>query len=416
MRLLLLAFGLALGFSPASAQSTPGSQPRMSPIVTWDPDPGVRPPTQRQLTPAELKAARSRAERVYDLLKAAPIFSQPAKHATLATAWPTVWDGAVREQLIVYWSAPQDVKQRPDGSLWPKTGGAHLLAWFEANKPPTPPMLEDPATRGNFTRGLVAEDPLQGMFAEPRTFGQIGGGTLYNSMLVFTKDGRSVLEPAPAGVLLEGEIERVKRLIAGMDRNAKSSLEQLEASMTPQAKAERRAKRADRWKTQFRNPTTLTGELDAADKSDESDYQRQKERFTAPAVRDPQSVSWGPRLALEALEKRLASLDAAGRQAGACGRMDPAFAVHNGVRFEPATSGGAGCVPMVRIRRGLVDLKRPAEIQLFTVWIVERPCGELWVGKPSLQSDNCDQVVPLFRQLDWAALRTVLGWQGQPAP
>ncbi len=101
MRLHLLAFGIALGFSPASAQSTSGSPPRMSPIVTWDPDPDVRPPTQRQLTPAELKAARSRAERVYDLLKAAPVFSQPAKHATLATAWPTVWDGAVRERALL---------------------------------------------------------------------------------------------------------------------------------------------------------------------------------------------------------------------------------------------------------------------------------------------------------------------------
>ena len=416
MRLHLLAFGIALGFSPASAQSTSGSPPHMSPIVTWDPDPDVRPPTQRQLTPAELKAARSRAERVYDLLKAAPVFSQPAKHATLATAWPTVWDGAVRERVTVYWSAPKDVKVRPDGSLWPKLGGAHLLAWFETNNPPTPPKLEDPATRGNFTRGLVAEDPLQGMFAEPRTFGQIGGGTLYNSMLVFTKDGRSVLEPAPVGALLEGEIERVKKLIADMDRNAESSLEQLEASMTPQAKAERRAKRADRWKTQFRNPTTLAGELDAADKSDESDYQRQKAQFSAPADRDPKGVYWGPRLALEALEKRLASLDRAGRQAGACGRMDPAFAVHNGVRFEPAGSGGAGCVPMVRIRRGLVDPKRPAEVQLLTIWIPESPCGELWVGKPSLQSNRCDQVVPLFRELDWPALRTVLGWQGQPSP
>ena len=71
---------------------------------------------------------------------------------------------------------------------------------------------------------------------------------------------------------------------------------------------------------------------------------------------------------------------------------------------------------MVRIRRGLVDPKRPAEVQLLTVWIAESPCGELWVGKPSLQSDKCDQMVPLFRQLDWGALRTVLGWQGQSPP
>jgi len=42
--------------------------------------------------------------------------------------------------------------------------------------------------------------------------------------------------------------------------------------------------------------------------------------MTPPSVRDPKSVYWGPRLALEAIEQRLASLDDAGRRGGACGR------------------------------------------------------------------------------------------------
>ena len=248
------------------------------------------------------------------------------------------------------------------------------------------------------------------MFAQPRTFGQVGGGTFYNEMLVITRDGRPVLEPAPVGPLLEGEIARFRKIITDIDRGMKSSLDQLEASMTPQAKAERRARRADRWKAQFRNPGTLESELDAADKSDESDYQPQKARLSPPATRDPKSVYWGPRLALEAIEKRLASLDATGRKGGACGRVDQAFSAENGVRFEPVGSGGAGCVPMVRIRQDLVDPTRPSEVQLLTIWMSESPCGEQWVGKPSLQSNRCDVAVPLLREMDWGAMRAAMGW------
>ena len=165
-------------------------------------------------------------------------------------------------------------------------GGAHSLLFFQTNYPPLASHLEDRAV-ARFTRTIENDGPSYEVFSQPRTFGELGGGTLYNSILVIARDGRSILEPAPLGPILAGEIARYQKLIADLDRGTKSSFEQLEASMTPQAKAERRAKRAERWKTQFRNPATLASELDAADKSDEADYQRQKERLTPPAVRDP---------------------------------------------------------------------------------------------------------------------------------
>jgi hypothetical protein len=383
----------------------------MSPIVTWDPGREIsRPPTKRPLTASELKAARARADRFYDLVKATPTFSQPAKHVTLVTAWPVVLDdGALSEHFYAYRSAPKDVTKRTDGSLWPKMGGAHSLAFFQTNYPPLASHLEDRAVP-RFTRTIENDGPAYEVFSQPRTFAELGGGTLYNSILVITWDGRSILEPAPLGPILAGEIARHQKTIADLDRVTKSSIEQLEASMTPQAKAERRAKRAERWKTQFRNPATLASELDAADKSDESDYQRQKERMTPPSVRDPKSVYWGPRLALEAIEQRLASLDDAGQRGGACGRMDQAFSPQNGSRFELAASGNAGCVPIVRVRRNLVDLKRPNEIQLLTLWLPDDPCGEQWAGKAVPQSNRCDFAVPLMRELDWTAMRAVMGW------
>jgi len=410
MHSLRLIAGIVLLSSLVLAQAPPPT-PRMSPIVTWDPDRDIsRPPTERALTAVEMKVARSRADRFYALVKVTPGFSGPTKYVTLVTAWPIVWDGAVQERFYVYWSAPRDTLERADGSLWPKMGGAHTMVYVQTNTPPLAAHLEDRATRGNFSRGFEESGRTSGVFAEPRTFGQVGGGTLYNEMLVITGDGRPALEPAPVGPLLEIEVARLTRIVADLDRGMKRSLDQLEASMTPEAKAERRARRAERWKTQYRNPDTLARELDAADKSDESDYQTQRARLSAPATRDPKSTYWGPRLALEAAEKRLASLDAAGRQGGACGRVDPAFTAENGVRFEPVGSGGAACVPMVRIRQDLVDRTRPGDVQLLTVWMSESPCGEQWVGKPSLQSNRCDVAVPLLRELDWSALRSVLGW------
>jgi hypothetical protein len=411
MQSLRLLAGILLLSGFVMAQAPPPLTPQMSPIVTWDPDRDIsRPPTQRALTAAEMKVARARADRFYELVKATPSFSRPTKYVTLVTAWPIVWDGAVRERWVAYWSDPRDSLRRTDGALWPKMGGAHVMVYFQTNTPPMADHLQDAATRGNFSRGFEENGRTSGMFAEPRTFGQIGGGTLYNEMLVITRDGRPALEPAPLGPLLESEIARLARVVGELDRGRQRSLEQLDTTMTPEAKAERRARRAERWKTQYRNPDTLARELDAADKSDELDYQTQKARLSPPVTRDPKSAYWGPRLVLETLEQRLASLDAAGRQGGACGRVDPGFSAEHGVRFEPVGTGGAGCVPMVKIREDLVDPGRPGEVQLLTVWMPESPCGEQWVGKTSRQSDRCDVAVPLLRELDWSALRNVTGW------
>jgi hypothetical protein len=411
MQSLRLFVCLLLLSSLALAQAPPPLAPQMSPIVTWDPGREIsRPPTKRPLTAAELKAARARADRFYDLVKATPSFSKPATHVTLVTAWPVVLDdGALNESFYAYRSAPADVRRRADGSLWPKLGGAHSVLFFQTNYAPLASHLEDRGV-ARFSRTIENDGPSYEVFSQPRTFGELGGGSLYNSLLAITRDGRSIVEPAPLGPVLAGEIARYQKRIADLDRGATRSLEQLEASMTPQAKLERRAKRAERWKSQFRNPATLASELDAADKSDEADYLRQKEQLTPPAVRDPKSAYWGPRLALEAIEQRLASLDAAGRKGGACGRMEPAFSPENGARFEPAASGSTGCVPIVRIRRDLVDLKRPNEVQLLTLWFRDEPCGEQWAGKAVPQSDRCDFAVPLMRELDWTAMRAVMGW------
>jgi hypothetical protein len=89
--------------------------------------------------------------------------------------------------------------------------------------------------------------------------------------------------------------------------------------------------------------------------------------------------------------------------------MDTAFRPDNGVRFEPAGSGGA-CVPMVKVRQDLVDARRPNDVQLLTVLFPESPCGEQWAGRPALKSTRCDAAVPLVRELDWGAVRALLGW------
>lgn len=395
--------------SPPAADVT---APQMSPMLTWDPFRDTsRPPTKRPLTTTELARARDRATAFFDLLKAIPIFNANATRVTLAGAWPVVDDsGAISEQIYVYWSKPGDVRRRADGSFLPKMGGAHEILFVDTNHLPGANHLEDRATRGNFSRGVENSGLPDGVFVQPRVFGQIGGGTLYATNLVLTRDGRPPLEPAPLGVLLDDEIARYRQEIAALDQGTKRSLEQLEASMTDAAKADRRARRADRWKPQYPNPDALTRELDNADKSDEADYQRQKERLTPPAMRDPKSVYWGPRLALEALEQRASSLTPEERAGGACGRLDPAFNQSQAVRYEPVATAGSSCVPMVRIRRDLVDPRRPAEVQMVNFWFSESLCGEHWAGTPSLRDTRCDAIVPFLRQFDWTAFRKTLGW------
>jgi hypothetical protein len=190
--------------------------------------------------------------------------------------------------------------------------------------------------------------------------------------------------------------------------------EQLEASTTPQAITERRARREERFrKDRSRaDAETMAREIDAAARSDEFDYRRQKERLAVPPTRHPPSVQWGPRLALEAHEQRLAALDAAGRSAAACGRADPAFAIDNQVHYELASAGSADGVPMVRLRRDLIDRKRPiTEVQLMTVWFRESRCGEALVKDMRIDPRSaCANFVPLLRETDWAAARRAIGW------
>jgi len=391
--------------------------PGLSPIVTFDPDRGMisRPPTRRPLAAAELKLARERAERMWEAVKASSSFANPKGLTTYLTSWAVIDEhGGFNQNYRAYWSEPRDVRRHKDGAYYGVMGGAHQLLYFETNFIPGDHYLVDPATRGNFSRGVANEGRIDGVFAAPRVFGEIGGGTIYQDVIVFTRDGRSALEPAPLGPLLEGEIARLRKRIADTDAGNERALAQLDASMTPQAIAERRARREERFRKDRprADAATMAREMDAAARSDEYDYQRQKERMAVPPTRDPRSVYWGPRLALEAHEQRLASLDGTGRNAAACGRVDPAFAIDNQVRYDLASAGGADCVPMVRIRRDLIDRKRPiTEVQLMIVWFRESRCGELLARDVSINPRSpCVNFVPLLREMDWTAVRRAIGW------
>lgn len=410
MRALACVVAGVLLCSVATAQRL---TPQTSPIVTFDPDrEGSRPPTARPLTPAELQLARERAVAVYDAVKATAGFRAPGELSTLMTSWATVSpQRAVEQDFTVYWSAPNDVRPRADGSLWPVLGGAHRLLYITTNRVPAASKLIDRATHGNFGRDAGRHGLAVEAFAMPRVLGQAGGGTVYADMIVFTRDGRPVLEPAPLGPLLEVEAQRLRKLVTDQEAGFAASLRELEASMRPPAIAARRAKRAERWKAETRDPMALAQRLDAAERTDESDYARQKERMSAPAQRDPKSVWWGPRLALEAVQARLAALDPAGRAAPACGRVDAAYSSGNEVRFEPAAGAPPECVPMVQVRPDLLDTKRPtSEVQFFTVWSRENLCGVPFATGQPPQRGTCENVVPLLREIDWAAVRRALGW------
>jgi hypothetical protein len=410
VKALTLLSGLTLLCGLAAAQ---GAAPQMSPIVTFDPDgERGRPPTARALSAAELALARTRAAAVYDAVKVTPGFREAREHSTLVTSWATVAPGrAVEQDFTVYWSAPKDVRPRADGSLWPLLGGAHRMLYLTTNRVPAASKLVDRATRGNFGRDAASHGLPVEAFAMPRVLGEAGGGTVYADMIVFTRDGRSALEPAPLGPLLDAEARRLRKLVVDQEAGFAGSLRELEASMTPPAIAARRAKREERWKSETRDPIALTQRLDAAERTDASDYARQQERLSAPPSRDPKSVWWGPRLALEAAQTRLAALDVAGRAGPACGRVDPAFSSGNEVRYEPAAGAPPDCVPMVQVRPDLLDAKRPgSEVQLFTVWSRESLCGVPFATGQPPQRGPCENVVPLLREIDWAALRRALGW------
>jgi len=266
----------------------------------------------------------------------------------------------VEQDFTVYWSAPNDVRRRADTSLWSVLGGAHRLLYFTTNRVPEARKLEDRATRGKFGRDRDSHGVPQDSFAQPRVLGEADGGTVYADMIIFTRDGRSALEAAALGPLLEAEAQRLRKFVAQQDAGFASSLRQLGGSMTPQAIAARRAKREERWKTESRDPAALAQRLDAAARTDEADTARQRPQMTEPAARDPRSAWWGPRLALATTEATLAGLDSAARNAPACGRVDPAFSTGNGVRCAtkvlPARRATAcrwcRCAPICSTRSG----------------------------------------------------------------
>jgi hypothetical protein len=318
---------------------------------------------------------------------------------------------AVEQEFNVYWSAPNDTRLRADGALTPKLGGAHDLLYITTNQIPASHKLVDRATRDNFGRDSGSFGLTFTAFAMPRVLGELGGGTIYADLIVFTRDGSSAIEPAPLGPLLEFEMGRLRKNVMDQESGFANSLRQLDASMTPQAVTERRAKRAERWKTETRDASALAQRLDAAHRTDQADYASQKERMTAPAVRDPKSVYWGPRLALAIAEARLVMLGAAGYDTPACGRVDSTYLSGADVRFEPADGAAPGCVPMVRVRQDLLDAKRPtSEVQLFTVWFRERVCGVSLATNAAPQRGVCETANPLLRALDWNAVRRVMGW------
>jgi hypothetical protein len=407
--------------APAPRSVAPAVGAENSPVVTWDPDKTFsRPPTRRPLTPTELTLARRRAEQFYTAVQASPHFTSPADRATLATSWAVITpSGALNQSFTTYWSSPKDVTRRADGSLLPKMGGAHRLLYFETNFPPNAESLFERDQNG-FVRRASGPEATDVWFPFPAVRGSMAGGVVYTDYLVFTRDGRPALEPAPIGPLLEEEIARLRTYSRGIDTTR--ALGELEASMTPEARAARRARREEVWKKETKDPVALAKRLDAADRTDESDYQRQKADKTPPpatsaAARDPRHWYWGTRLALTQLETVLDSLDAAGRRAPACARLDTSFAPHAQMRYAIVEDGQAarGCVPMARVRKDLIDATRPtSEVQVLTVWFRESRCGAQWNPRPPEtlrgRDDLCAGALPLLREMDWTAVRRALDW------
>jgi hypothetical protein len=126
---------------------------------------------------------------------------------------------------------------------------------------------------------------------------------------------------------------------------------------------------------------------------------RERERFSPPATRDPKSVYWSHRLALEALEAKLASLDAAGRGAAAC-PTDARFSSGTDQRVHLVASAPASCLPMVYRRPDLVDPARPTEPSVLYAWWSGQTCGEWW-AKPLPVQNPCGRMLALLNHMDW---------------
>jgi hypothetical protein len=405
---------------PAWSQRTANVGAELSPGVAWEPHgPHTRAVGLRPLNAAEVRLAQQRAAGFHAAFRASPSFSTPRNRAHLVTSSAAIeppWESnlarapILQQSVTAYWTVPRDARRKPDGVLTPVLGGAHELVYFETNRVPRADLLVDRTTAGDFTRG-VTSGKHGGFFPQPRVLGQLGGGTVYADVVVLTRDGASVLAPAPIGALLEGEIERLTKIVAQTEQGSAERIKQAEDDMAPAKVAERRAKREQAWRRETPDPAVLAQRLDAAHRSDLADLERTRKDFAIPAQPDPQHRYWAPRLALDAAQKLSASLAGAARQHPACGRVEPGHRGSYGVRFVVAGSA-PDCVPMVQVRSDLLDPRRGLdEVQLLAVYFSGSDCGEV-IGdaRPLPSAGRCHYGVPLLREMDWAAARKAVGW------
>lgn len=422
---LAAALLAAITASPAWAQTVANVGAEVSAGAVFNPyGPDTRAVGLRRLTADEVRLVQARAERFYAAVRATAAWRTPVDRAHLFITTAAIEPpGVLQQDLSAYWTVPRDARRRPDGLLTPLLGGAHDAINFRVNWVPRADQFVDPATRGDFTRDAVPGTE-GGVFAAPRVLGELGGGMVFADLIYFTRDGRSPLVPAPIGPLLRVEIERLRKWVRETEEGAANRLREAEASMTPERVAERRAKREAAWARETRDPEQMTRRLDAAHRTDLSSLERERVDFTPPAQPDPRNRFWGPRLALQAAERTLAALEAQGADAlasPACGRMEPGFSTTLQVRFEPAAGRsdvvvadvgrGTGCVPMMQVRRDLIDGRRaPTEVQLFGIWFAGSLCGEHWAVKPLPRGERCGYGVPMLREMDWGAARQALGW------
>jgi hypothetical protein len=415
---LVLVVGCAAGTASAQRAANVGAE--LSPGVAWEPHgPDTRAVGLRRLNAAEVRLAQQRAAGFYAAFVASPSFRTPRERAHLVTSAAAIdrpMEGnryvapILRQGINAYWTVPRDVRRKPDGVLTPVLGGGHDILNFEINEVPRADQLEDRATAGDFSRGVVARGH-GGYFAQPRVLGQIGGGTVYADAIVFTRDGSSVLAPAPIGALLDIEIERLAKHVADTERGSAERIRNAEASLAPEQVAERRAKREQAWSRETRDPALLAQRLDAAHRSDLAGVEQTRREFAIPAQPDPRHRYWGPKLALDAAQKLSAALGAAGRNQPACGRVEPGFSGSYAVRYEVA-GAAANCVPMVQVRADLLDPKRPLEdVQLVLADFRGSTCGEVLMGVRAMPNGGgCFHAASLLREMDWAIARKALGW------
>ena len=419
MRLVAAASACVLA-AAAWAQVTADVGVESSPGVAWMAHgPDTRAAGVRPLGPAEVRLAQQRAAGFHAAFRASASFRTPRDRAHLVTSSAAVEPPAggsrarapvLQQSIVAYWTVPRDARRRPDGVLTPLLGGAHDLVYFETNLLPRADQLVDRATAGEFTRGVTAGGQ-GGFFAQPRVLGLLGGGTVFADVVVFTRDGSDLVEPAPIGALLDFEIERLQSVVAQTEQASGERIKEAEDQMTPARVAERRAARELAWQRETRDPVLLAQRLDAAHRTDLTALERTRKDFVIPAQPDPRHRYWAPKLALEAARTLAASLTPGGRTQPACGLVEPGYLGSHGVRFVVAGTA-PNCIPMVQLRSDLPDPRRPLEeVQLLVVFFRGSLCGEVLAGSPpSSSAGRCGYGVPLLREMDWPLVRRTLGW------